>query len=167
METPQSQPDPEDENWTFVLNEPCPECGFIAADVDVHALHDLVLDATAPWTEVLAAPDATVRPAPQVWSPLEYACHVRDVHTIFDERVRSMRDQDEPTFANWDQDETAVEQRYDLQDPAAVARWRPGCQQQPGPQYNSEPGGQTVGSQHSSFMMLLPHRRMSMKRVSD
>ncbi|QIG45956.1 class I SAM-dependent methyltransferase [Nocardioides anomalus] len=32
-----------------------------------------------------------------------------------------MLEQDEPTFANWDQDETAVAERYDLQDPADVA----------------------------------------------
>ena len=31
-----------------------------------------------------------------------------------------MLEQDEPTFANWDQDVTAVEERYDLQDPAVV-----------------------------------------------
>ena len=31
-----------------------------------------------------------------------------------------MLDQDEPTFANWDQDETALAERYDLQDPAVV-----------------------------------------------
>ena len=38
--------------------------------------------------------------------------------------ARLMLDQDEPTFANWDQDETAVAERYDLQDPAvAAASW--------------------------------------------
>ena len=31
-----------------------------------------------------------------------------------------MLDQDEPTFANWDQDEAALAARYDLQDPAVV-----------------------------------------------
>jgi hypothetical protein len=29
--------------------------------------------------------------------------------------------EDDPLFANWDQDETAVEQRYAQQDPAVVA----------------------------------------------
>jgi len=32
-----------------------------------------------------------------------------------------MLDEDDPRFENWDQDETAVAQRYDLQDPATVA----------------------------------------------
>ena len=57
---------------------------------------------------MLAGPNVAVRPAPQTWSPLEYACHVRDVLSLFTERVQLMLDQDAPTFANWDQDETAI-----------------------------------------------------------
>ena len=121
MQTPLAQPDPEVKDWTFVLNEPCPECGFVAADVDVHDLPDLVRAATAPWDEILADPQATVRPAPRVWSPLEYACHVRDVLRIFNGRVHLIRTQDDPVFPNWDQDATAIEDRYWEQDPATVA----------------------------------------------
>ncbi|WP_340540306.1 class I SAM-dependent methyltransferase [Nocardioides sp. GXZ039] len=51
----------------------------------------------------------------------EYACHVRDVHDLFRHRVQAVLDQDEPRFANWDQDAVAAERRYDLADPAAVA----------------------------------------------
>ena len=69
---------------------------------------------------MLAARDAAARPGP-VWSPLEYACHVRDVHRVFGERVRLMLAEDDPLFANWDQDETALAERYGEQDPAAVA----------------------------------------------
>ena len=46
---------------------------------------------------------------PSVWSTLEYGCHIRDVHRIFNDRVRLMLDEDEPLFPNWDQDETAIE----------------------------------------------------------
>jgi hypothetical protein len=56
-----------------------------------------------------------------VWSPLEYACHVRDVFTLFDERLGLMLHDDDPLFANWDQDETAVVERYGEQDPVTVA----------------------------------------------
>ena len=52
---------------------------------------------------------------------LEYGCHVRDVYRIGDERLRRMLEEDDPTFANWDQDVTAVEDRYTEQDPAVVA----------------------------------------------
>jgi hypothetical protein len=41
---------------------------------------------------------------------------------VFDRRVRQMLSQDDPAFDNWDQDETALRSRYDLQDPASVAR---------------------------------------------
>jgi hypothetical protein len=80
-----------------------------------------VLAETTPWTQVLAGPNATVRPAPQVWSPLEYACHVRDVLRVFNGRVELIRTQDDPQFPNWDQDATAIEDRYWEQDPTAVA----------------------------------------------
>ena len=39
----------------------------------------------------------------------------------FEERLALMLDEDEPRFANWDQDVTALEDRYDTQDPADVA----------------------------------------------
>ena len=121
MTTPLAQPDPEDKDWTFVLDQPCPECGYVAADVDVTDLPGLVLAVTTPWPQLLTGPGATVRPAPQVWSPLEYACHVRDVLRVFHGRVQLIRTQDGPVFPNWDQDATAIQDRYWEQDPATVA----------------------------------------------
>ena len=47
-----------------------------------------------------------------MWSPLEYACHVRDVCRIFGVRATLMLTQTDPSFANWDQDATAVAERY-------------------------------------------------------
>jgi hypothetical protein len=120
VENPE-QPIPEDKDWTFVLERRCPECGYAAADTAVADLPALVLAATAPWSQVLAGPDATLRPAPLVWSPLEYACHVRDVLRVFNARVELIRTQADPLFPNWDQDATAIEDRYWEQDPAAVA----------------------------------------------
>ena len=70
--------------------------------------------------QALGDPAATDRPAPTVWSPLEYACHVRDVCAIFAARLHRMLTEDDPLFANWDQDETAVDQAYAEQDPAEV-----------------------------------------------
>ena len=61
------------------------------------------------------------RPSPSTWSPTEYACHVRDVHTCSAERIRLMLEQDAPQFANWDQDETAIADDYASQDAATVA----------------------------------------------
>jgi len=55
------------------------------------------------------------------WSALEYACHVRDVFRIYTERLALMLNTDHPTYANWDQDATAVAERYNEQDIATVA----------------------------------------------
>jgi DinB superfamily len=75
------------------------------------------------WQPVLTAgAGAAVRPDPGTWSPLEYGCHVRDVHRLYDYRLSLILTQDDPLFPNWDQDETAVTERYDEQDPAAVAQ---------------------------------------------
>jgi len=113
--------EPDTKDWTWVLREPCPECGFVAADLARSELGPLLRDDATGWAAVLRQPEATQRPDEHTWSPLEYACHVRDVHRIFGERLALMLDQDEPTFANWDQDVTAVEERYDRQDPTVVA----------------------------------------------
>jgi hypothetical protein len=112
---------PDTKDWTWVLREPCPECGYDATALDRADLGRRIRASAAPWAAVLARPDAAQRPDPATWSPLEYACHVRDVHRIFQARLTSMLDQHAPRFANWDQDETALAERYAEQDPSAVA----------------------------------------------
>lgn len=112
---------PDDKDWTWVLNEPCPECGFEAAAVTRAGIADVVRANAQTWQAVLTLDDAAVRPDPATWSTLEYACHVRDVNRIFDVRVGLMLDEDDPTFANWDQDATAIEERYAEQDSATVS----------------------------------------------
>jgi hypothetical protein len=114
-------PQPDTKDWTWTLLRPCPECGFAAAAVEPVAIPALVRDAVSRWPDVLARPDAAVRPAPTTWSALEYGCHVRDVCRIFTTRLQLMLDEDDPRFDNWDQDETALADRYDRQDPATVS----------------------------------------------
>lgn len=115
-------PIPDDKDWTIVLHVPCAQCGYDASTIDTTDLPALVRGAAAPWGAVLARSDATVRLSPQVWSPLEYACHVRDVLTLFTARLSLMLTQTDPVFENWDQDATALHQRYWAQDPATVAK---------------------------------------------
>lgn len=112
---------PDDRDWTWTLRERCPDCGFTAALVPADGIAPLVSAFTAPWPAVLTRPDAARRPVPSTWSPLEYACHVRDVCRLFEQRLHLMLTKDAPTFDNWDQDETAVVDRYGEQDPATVA----------------------------------------------
>ena len=100
--------EPDTKDWTWVIEEPCQQCGFDPAEVVREELADLIHENTRGWYDVLADADFAVRPAPHVWSRLEYACHVRDVHELFATRVQLMLDEDDPTFENWDQDATAV-----------------------------------------------------------
>ena len=113
--------EPDTKDWTWVLQEPCTECGFRADSVSGPEVADHLPDLADRWVRVLSRPDATERPAPVVWSPLEYACHVRDVFRVFAGRVRLMLAEDGPTFENWDQDATAIAERYAQQDPAQVS----------------------------------------------
>jgi hypothetical protein len=113
---------PDTKDWTWTLQRTCRECGFTARDLEPREIAERTLSLTAPWAEVLARADVRERPDPVVWSPLEYGCHVRDVCRVFTQRVEWMLQQDTPEFPNWDQDETAVRDRYREQDPGTVAR---------------------------------------------
>lgn len=113
--------EPDTKDWTWVLDKPCPACGFDASAVPPTELAGRIHANTIGWYPALDGPDSAVRPVAHIWSRLEYACHVRDVHRLFGERVRLMLDQDDPQFANWDQDATAVESAYSEQDPATVS----------------------------------------------
>jgi hypothetical protein len=112
----------DDKDWTWVLRDLCTECGFEAASMNLADLAEYTRIVVAAFVVALVQPDVAERPAPDVWSPLEYACHVRDVCTRFDERLHLMLTQDDPLWANWDQDETAIESRYWEQDPTTVAK---------------------------------------------
>ena len=113
--------EPDTKDWTWVLERTCPECGFDAPELARERVPDAIRDNATLWEVVLGTEDAAVRPAPHLWSPLEYACHVRDVNQIFDERARLMLSEDGPVFEDWDQDAAAVEQDYGSQDAAKVA----------------------------------------------
>jgi DinB superfamily len=112
---------PDTKDWTWVLERPCPECGVDVGSVPREEIADRARGIVAPWQQALGRGDATERPAPAVWSVVEYGCHVRDVNRLFAERLRLMLTSDDPLFANWDQDATAVAERYGEQDPAVVA----------------------------------------------
>jgi hypothetical protein len=112
---------PDTKDWTWVLREPCPECGAVAGDLEPTTVGDRARAALPRWEEALGREDARERPDDHTWSPTEYACHVRDVFRVFAGRVGLMLEQDDPEFENWDQDETAVTDHYETQDPADVA----------------------------------------------
>ncbi|HVV74530.1 MAG TPA: DinB family protein [Mycobacteriales bacterium] len=112
---------PDAKDWTWVLARPCEECGFDTSSFPRESTGAMVRDNAAQWQQILERDDVRERPDDQTWSPLEYGCHVRDVHRLFDHRLQLMLDENDPLFANWDQDVTAVEDGYDAQDPREVA----------------------------------------------
>jgi hypothetical protein len=112
---------PDTKNWTWVLERPCQDCGFDAAHVERDDIARVIRENAATWQLVLARDDVTRRFRAEMWSPLEYGCHVRDVYRVMDGRLELMLTHDDPTFANWDQDATAAEDAYETQDPAQVA----------------------------------------------
>ena len=105
-----------------MLERSCPECGLDTSSFSVAEIPGMIQANAAAWQRELGAPDAARRPRPDKWSPLEYGCHVRDVFRLYDYRLGLMLAEDDPLFPNWDQDETAVSDRYGEQDPAEVAR---------------------------------------------
>ncbi|WP_083976132.1 DinB family protein [Kitasatospora azatica] len=113
---------PDTKDWTWVLEQACPDCGLDTPAVDPAGVPALVRANAATWTALLAGDPAELRrrPDPATWSAVEYACHVRDVFRLFAHRLDLMLSQDGPLFANWNQDETALAERYAEQDPAVV-----------------------------------------------
>lgn len=112
---------PDTKDWTWVLNRVCPDCGFNASSCAAQEVAGLVRANAAGWQRLLASGGIRPgRPNESTWSSLEYACHVRDVFRRYDGRVTLMLTEDDPLYPNWDQDASAVEDRYEEQQPAKV-----------------------------------------------
>ncbi|MGP7961540.1 DinB family protein [Sanguibacter sp. A247] len=111
---------PDGKDWTWVLTSPCPECGFDPARPLTDYLSELD-EHVARWRTVLLRPDVQTRPTPGTWSPLEYACHVRDVLDVMASRALNIREEDNPMFPGWDQDDAAIRRNYAEARPLAVA----------------------------------------------
>jgi DinB superfamily len=112
---------PDAKDWTWVLERRCPECGFDASACAASAVPALVRENAVRWGQLLA--DGAIRrgrPNPAVWSSLEYACHVRDVYERYDHRISLMLTGWNPLYPNWDQDATAITDRYEEQEPNVV-----------------------------------------------
>lgn len=110
---------PDTKDWTWVIEAGCPECGWTPPPATEVATR---VRATIPrWEAVLRRPDVAVRDRPERWSALEYGCHVRDVCLIFGGRLTQLLTEDDPTFADWDQDAAARAGGYHAQDPSTVA----------------------------------------------
>jgi hypothetical protein len=113
--------EPDTKDWTWVLRERCPECGFDPVLVERGELAQRIRDAAAALHARLHGEQVAERPDDATWSPLEYAAHVRDVCTVMRARLDQMLTEDDPEFASWDQDQAAIDADYASQSPEHVA----------------------------------------------
>jgi hypothetical protein len=112
-----------------VTESRCEECGF-----DYEALGPAEIPAAvrafakryrAPLTRFIRDEDGDAlvrrRPAPEVWSALEYAAHVRDVFANYDRWIGQCLAEEHPVMEGPGPDELAAAGRYNEDDPGAVA----------------------------------------------
>ncbi len=102
----------------------CAECGFDAEATGTEAIGDALGAYPARYRAVLAGADPALidrRPAPQVWSALEYTCHVRDVLVVQRERAVRALVEECPSFPRMHRDERVAWCRYGAQPADVVA----------------------------------------------
>src|SRR6185312_3585282 len=63
--------EPDSKDWTWVISQKCPECGFDGSAVSHTEVANRILADAKQWPRRLAAVEATLRPRPTVWSALE------------------------------------------------------------------------------------------------
>jgi hypothetical protein len=112
--------------WYLIVSHgTCPECGLVPSSVAEGDLGAAIVEEARQWhgllTRLSEAPSLSARPAPGVWSALEYAGHVRDTLTLFANRIRLAIDTENPHFEYQDQGAAVFDRRYNDQDPREVA----------------------------------------------
>jgi hypothetical protein len=83
-----------------VEHECCEACGYDGAQYDDASLLEALRALGRCWRTLLSesGPDLRVRPAPDVWSAIEYAAHSRDVTALHAFGVEQALTVDEPSF---------------------------------------------------------------------
>jgi S-DNA-T family DNA segregation ATPase FtsK/SpoIIIE len=102
----------------------CDECGFDYDDVTAASVPNRLRNGARDLAETvrIEGDDVRIRPTPETWSPLEYACHVRDVARTQRDRMELALREDCPRFAPMGRDQKAIDDRYNEQDPDEVCR---------------------------------------------
>ncbi len=104
--------------------ERCDECGF-DYDQGGFPMAAQRIRADAPYLAAAltgSGADVLSRREPGRWSPLEYACHVRDMLLVQRERLLAARRLDRPVCVPMGRDERVELDGYAEQDPGDVAR---------------------------------------------
>lgn len=115
---------PDARDWTTVLEAGCPECGYRLHDPATTGAR--LASALDRWLAVLRRAEVARRPAPRVWSPLEYGGRCRDLVEVLGERVVAMLDAsitaEGPTYDDFDGEAAVLEHEYWRIDPDELAR---------------------------------------------
>jgi hypothetical protein len=93
----------------------CAQCGFVYEELPVDRVPDALRAFGLSYRDTLAGVDAQVAVAridPTVWSPLEYAAHLRDVLLVQRERVVLARVLERPSLVPMSRDERVELCRY-------------------------------------------------------
>jgi len=117
----------EGRDWTRSQYEACPDCGADAASMADAAIGPEVIRDVARWGRLMAAADphgVRIRPRDDVWSALEYACHVRDLLPVMTGRVERMlaaaATGTQADLGWWDHEAAVIDDRYAEQVPVLV-----------------------------------------------
>lgn len=114
---------PEGWEWVRIQSEPCPQCGHDPARLPVNALGAAALQAATDWRTFLEAADPELlrlSPAPEVWTPMQYAFHSRDMLVVFGERIELACRDDDPVVPWFDPGEEQW-RAYNEAEPASAA----------------------------------------------
>lgn len=102
----------------------CDECGF-DWDGDETRLGSFGGRYSKPLSRFLPNEDPDVvlrtRPAPEVWSALEYAAHMRDVLDFYRDRITRALTEDRPQYELLNPDAVCAERKYNDEDPSQTA----------------------------------------------
>ncbi|MEZ5165513.1 MAG: pseudouridine-5'-phosphate glycosidase [Acidimicrobiales bacterium] len=118
----------EGRDWTRTQFEACPDCGADPSQLADEVLGRALLAEMAAFGRVLASADpVAVRTRPggddaaaSSWSALEYACHVRDLLPVMEDRIRRLQDDAAAELGWWDHEAACVDERYNEQVPVLV-----------------------------------------------
>jgi DinB superfamily len=103
----------------------CEQCGFTYGSIGEAEIPDAMRALSVQYGKALLETDVAglvrMRPAPDVWSALEYACHVRDVWLNQRDRAILALAEDTPTYARMYRDERTYLAGYQREDVTEVA----------------------------------------------
>ncbi|WP_018681505.1 DinB family protein [Actinokineospora enzanensis] len=101
----------------------CEECGYEYDPVWTPGAARSIAEVAASVAAILRGDaDLRTRPAAEVWSPLEYGCHLRDVLLVQRERLLAARRGEQSDIVPMGRDERVDHDGYGEQEPEDVAR---------------------------------------------